>query len=155
MASEAPQTATELRDWLRTLKDASGASFADIARAIGEEERNVKRWMTKKGEPVVPRGDALLRVLDYFGVALTPPAPRAVAMSLLGELREIREGIVRLEGAEEGADDELSLRRLDRRLNELVGLVTEALTLLRDVPPGAQRPATGGAAKRPRKKAAR
>lgn len=122
---------SELRDWLRDLKARSGASYADIARAIGEEERTVKRWMPEKPatKVVVPRGDALLKLLDFFGVTLEPPAPRAVALSIVGELREIRDAIARLAGDEEG--EELSLRRLDRDLRELTGLVTEALALAR------------------------
>jgi transcriptional regulator with XRE-family HTH domain len=124
-----PRSDRELADWLRGLKDASGASYADIGRAIGEEERTVKRWMPKTGHPTVPSGDALLKLLDYFGVTLTPPAPRAVALSLMGELRELREAIVRLEGDEDS--EELSLRRVGRDLREMSDLVTEALELLR------------------------
>lgn len=125
-----PRSASELRDWLRSLKDASKASYREIAIAIGEEERTVKRWMTGEN-PSTPGGDSLLRLLDYFGVTLTPPAPRAVAVSLMGELREVREDLARLEGAE-GSGDELSLRRLDHRLTELGDLVAEAVRLLRE-----------------------
>jgi transcriptional regulator with XRE-family HTH domain len=145
--------AGELRDWLRQLKAASGASYADIARAIGEEERTVKRWMPEKGDPVVPRGDALLRLLDYFGVEVSPPAPRAMALSLMGELREVRETLARLEGREDG-DDELSLRRLDHRLSEVVDLVVEALDLLR-AQPVSRKQATAAARVGPRKRASR
>lgn len=114
------KTAEGLRDWLRELKKDSGASYADIARAIGEEERTVKRWMPERPTTKVttPRGDTLLRLLDFFGVTLTPPAPRAVALSLMGELRELRHEIVHLRGAE-GEAGSTSLLELERRLEAL------------------------------------
>lgn len=115
MAEASPES--ELRDWLRHLKAQSGASYAAIAQAIDEEERTVKRWMPERADAkvVVPRGDALLRLLDFFGVTLTPPAPRAVALSLLGELRELRESI------EQARHEELlpQIAELDRRLAAL------------------------------------
>lgn len=85
----APTTNLELRDWLRRLKEASGASYAEIARSIGEEERTVKRWMTSEA-PVVPRGDSLLRLLNFFGVELSSPAPDSAGASLMGEIRALR-----------------------------------------------------------------
>lgn len=85
----APSTPDELRDWLRHLKERSGASFAEIARSIGEEERTVKRWMTG-AQPVVPRGDSLLKLLDFFGVAISPPPPDAIGQSISGEVRALR-----------------------------------------------------------------
>lgn len=90
---QAPSTATELRDWLRQLKDQADASYAEIARAIGEEERTVKRWMTGT-KPSVPAGDSLLRLLDFFGVKITPPPPRSIPLSLVGELRDLRNEVV-------------------------------------------------------------
>lgn len=121
---------SELRDWLRKLKADSGASYAAIAQAIGEEERTVKRWMPEKpaARVVVPRGDALLKLLDFFGVTISPPAPRAVALSLLGELRLVREEI--LHGSDEAAG-EVSLESVDRHLQELGDRVSEAVRLLR------------------------
>jgi transcriptional regulator with XRE-family HTH domain len=125
-----PHTAEELRGWLRDLKDQSGSSFSDIARAIGEEERVVKRWMTVAAKPSIPRGDALLRLLDYFDVKLTPPAPRDVALSLMGEIREVQETVRRLESGSDGAERK-SLPEIDQRLEKLVDEVAEAVELLK------------------------
>lgn len=127
MAEKVPQTATELRDWLRGLKEQSGSSYADIARAIKEEERVVKRWMTGE-KPSVPRGDSLLRLLDYLGVTLTPPAPRQVALSLMGEIRDVQETLHRIESGADGSTRK-SLPEIDRRLEELVDKVAEAIEL--------------------------
>jgi transcriptional regulator with XRE-family HTH domain len=151
MSEISPQS--ELRDWLRSLKDSSKASYREIAIAIGEEERTVKRWMTGDN-PSTPAGDSLLRLLDYFGVTLTPPAPRAVAVSLMGELREVREDLARLEGVE-GSDDELSLRRMDRRLTVLGDRVAEAVRLLRELAAQQSPDQAPGKTPRTRKKAAR
>lgn len=125
MAEASPES--QLRDWLRHLKAESGASFAAIAQAIGEEERTVKRWMPDKATTkiVVPRGDALLRLLDFFGVTLTPPAPRAVALSLLGELRDLRAAIV--EGGAEAAAP--GLRSIDSHLEALLAQAERTATL--------------------------
>ncbi|HVS86450.1 MAG TPA: hypothetical protein VHD91_12550 [Gaiellaceae bacterium] len=90
--AEVPSDGEALRDWLRHLKEQSGASYAEIARGIDEEERTVKRWMTGQN-PAIPRGDSLLRLLDFFGVTLSEPPPGAVVTSLSGELREIRNAI--------------------------------------------------------------
>lgn len=128
MTDRAPATAAALRDWLRELKDQSQASFADIARGIGEEQRTVKRWMTVEGKPTVPGGDALLQLLDYFGVTLEPPAPRAVALSLMGEIREVQEAVRRFEARQEAAVE--MLPEFDRRLEELAESVAEAIELL-------------------------
>lgn len=122
MAEPSPES--ELRDWLRHLKAESGASYAAIAHAIDEEERTVKRWMPERPDAkvVVPRGDALLRLLDFFGVTLTPPAPRAVALSLLGELRDLRAAI------DQARHEEVLPRiaDLDRRLEALARQADEA-----------------------------
>lgn len=122
------QTAIELRDWLRSLKEQSGASYADIARAIGEEERVVKRWMTG-AKPSVPRGDSLLRLLDYLNVRIEPPAPRTLALSLMGEIREIQEGLRRSEARQEKVLGSV-LPEIDRRLEGLVDKVAETIELL-------------------------
>lgn len=125
MSEASPES--ELRDWLRHLKAESGASYAAIAQAIEEEERTVKRWMPERADAkvVVPRGDALLRLLDFFGVTLTPPAPRAVALSLLGEIRELRASI------EQARHEELlpKIAALDRRLEALAEQADRAAAL--------------------------
>lgn len=84
-----PTTAEELRDWFRELKDASGLSFRAIAEAIGEEERNVKRWMTVDATPSIPSGDIVLRLITALGVTITPPPPASARglNSLVWELR--------------------------------------------------------------------
>jgi hypothetical protein len=126
-----PHGAEELRDWLRSLKeDAGNPSFAQIAAAIEEDDRVVKRWMTVDATPSIPRGDALLRLLDYFGVKLTPPAPRDVALSLMGEIREVQETVRRLESGSDGAERK-SLPEIDQRLEKLVDEVAEAVELLK------------------------
>lgn len=129
MADGVPQSPDVLRDWLRELKGQSGASFADIARAIGEEERTVKRWMPGNGRATVPSGDALLRLLDYFGVKMTPPAPRELALSLMGEIRDVQATLRRLESGE-GGERRLSLPEIDTRLEALADGVATALELL-------------------------
>lgn len=123
------QAAGDLRGWLRGLKDQSGASFADIARGIGEEERTVKRWMAADGKVTVPPGDKMIRLLDYFGVKLTPPAPRSVALSLLGEIRDVQETVHRLESGPSG-ETRSSLPEIEGRLERLVDEVAEAVELL-------------------------
>lgn len=129
--------------WLYGLKEQSGASYADIARAIGEEERVIKRWMTGT-KPSIPRGDSLLRLLDYFGVELTPPAPRRLATSLMGEIRDVQETLRRLEsGAEAG--ERKSLPEIDSRLEDLVGQVAEVAELLRPLVTQRQRTAAARA----------
>jgi transcriptional regulator with XRE-family HTH domain len=75
---EAPTETEKLHEWLRALKDQSGLSFAAIAQAIGEEERNVKRWIPDKAQPKVPLGDTMLRLLSALGVTLNPPPPETV-----------------------------------------------------------------------------
>lgn len=124
MSEASPES--ELRDWLRHLKAQSGASYAAIAQAIGEEERTVKRWMPERADAkvVVPRGDALLRLLDFFGVTLTPPAPRAVALSLLGAIRELRTSI------EQARYEEIlpKIADLDGRLAALADQADQAAT---------------------------
>lgn len=127
MAEKVPQTAGELRDWLHALKEQSGASYADIARAIDEDDRVVKRWMTG-AKPSTPRGDSLLRLLDYLGVTIEPAAPRAVALSLMGEIRDVQASLRRLEGRQEEAVE--MLPEFDRRLEELAESVAEAIELL-------------------------
>ena len=150
MADKIPHGASELRDWLRSLKEAAGnPSFAQIAEAIDEDERVVKRWMTVDAKPSIPRGDALLRLLDYFDVRLTPPAPRAVALSLMGEIRDVQETVRRLESGSAG-DGRISLPEIDRRLEQLVDRVAEAIELLK---PLADRPALDGASQKPGKAA--
>jgi len=129
-ADEAAEQA--LRDWLRELKERSGASYRKIGLAIGESPRNVSRWMSAE-DPVTPGGDKLLRLLDFFGVRLTPPAPRAVALSLMGELRELREELLRLRGTEAEdepaslADVELRLRALQATAEDLKRMQKEML----------------------------
>ena len=91
MSVEPPSSAQQLRDWLRKLKEASELSYSDISRSIGDEQRNVKRWMDPSADkPTTPMGDALLRTLDTLGVTVEPPPPAAVSLSLAGEVREIR-----------------------------------------------------------------
>lgn len=141
MSRRPPQTADALRDWLRQLKHESGASFPDIARAIGEDERTVKRWMPEAGRPVTPSGDTLLRLLDYFGVTLDPPTPRKIALSLMGEIRDVRETLHRLERGQNG-DGPVTLPEIDHRLESLTDEVEELVRLLtpneaRRRPPGA------------------
>lgn len=102
----------------------------------------MKRWMTAEGKPTIPSGDALLRLLDYFGVTLEPPAPRAVALSLMGEIRGVQETVRRL-GSDEGGNGDVTLPRIDARLEELAESVAEVLELLK--PRGDQRARGGGA----------
>lgn len=138
----APDTAAALRDWLRELKEQSGASFADIASGTGEKERNLKRWLKAEGTPTTPGGDSLLRILSYFGVTLEPPAPRAVALSLMGEIRDVQERVRHLQ-SDEGDEGNVTLPLIDSRLEELAESVAEVLELLK--PPGDQRARGGGA----------
>lgn len=120
-----PADAEALRDWLRELKEQAGVSYADIARAIGEEERTVKRWMTGD-TPSVPRGDALLRLLDFFGVVLEPAAPDQIARSISGELRALRNEIVHARDTARTASDKVSPTGIERRLQALEAKVDEA-----------------------------
>jgi transcriptional regulator with XRE-family HTH domain len=92
---EPPVDARELADWLRSLKEQSGLSFAQIAREIGEEERNVKRWMRAEGPPTIPSGDVVLRLLIALGVTITPPPPKSIA-PIQFQLRQIDERIAEL-----------------------------------------------------------
>lgn len=151
MAGQVPQTAAELRDWLRGLKEETGASYADIARGVGEDERVVKRWMTGK-QPSVPRGDSLLRLLDYFGVSINPAAPRATALSLMGEIRAVQVALRHLESGE-GGEGRRTLPDIDRRLEELADQVAEVAKLLKPLVVQQQRPE--GAGKPAKRKAAR
>lgn len=89
MALEPPAEAREIADWLRTLKDESGLSFAAIAQAVGEEQRNVTRWMPDKGRVVIPGGASLLRLLSALGVRLEPPAPDT-AKAVNAKIEELR-----------------------------------------------------------------
>lgn len=118
---EIPTDPTALRDWLRGLKQTSGASYAAIAQAIGEEERTVKRWMTSDA-PTVPRGDALLRLLDFFGVVMTPSPPASIAASLTGELRALREEITAVRDRNRALHDADSQTDTDRVLARLRAL---------------------------------
>lgn len=147
----APTTAEDLRDWLRELKEASGLSYAEIAKAIGEEERNVKRWMTVSKRPVLPRGDVVLRLLSALGVRMTPPAPGSViAMNAqIGELRGLLATVDQLieqaKAADEAANDAPStadrLRSLEETVETAGAAMKEALdSLARDVRQLAQRP---------------
>lgn len=77
--TEPPSTAEDLRDWLRALKKQSRLSFDDLAQATGESARNIKRWMTAEGDPVIPSGDALLKLLAALGVTLSDPPPHSVS----------------------------------------------------------------------------
>jgi transcriptional regulator with XRE-family HTH domain len=109
---------TDLRDYLRSLKDAAGLSFADLAEATGEEERTVKRWFER--EPKVPRGDALLRLLGALGVRVEP-APDGYPGAVNAELRALRNMIAHaadLLRQGSGADAE-RIAALERRLEEL------------------------------------
>lgn len=122
------ESASGLRDWLRDLKEASGLSFAAIGQAIGEEERNVKRWMTVTGRPVVPGGDVLLRLLTALGVRFEPAPPEPLR-ALTAQIAELREMVASIDGwieelgeAEGGELDQMStavrLRALEEKLDE-------------------------------------
>lgn len=119
--------ASEWREWLRELKDSSGVSYADIARSIGEDERLVKKWMPETGEPVMPRGEAMLKLLDFFGVTMTPPLPKDVAGTLTGDLRVIRSEISELVTAEEHQD---RLAVVERKLDAGQQKTAESLAKL-------------------------
>lgn len=111
---EAPSTAHEIRDWLRSLKEASALSYAEIAAAINEEERNVKRWMTVSKEPVLPRGDVVLKLLSALGVRFTPPAPGSVVAlnAQIGEMRGLLATVDMLLETAKAADVEETAARL-------------------------------------------
>lgn len=117
MALEPPVNTHELRDWLRSLKDASGMSYKAIAQAVGEDPRNVTRWMSTKN-PTVPAGDAMLRLLSCLGVTMEPPEPETVKATnaRIDELKTIVARIdraleiLRAEGLEEAAGSSDQLR---------------------------------------------
>lgn len=75
---DVPQDSAALRDWLRVLKADSELSFEEIGQAIGEESRNVKRWLRATGKPTLPTGDVILRLLSSLGVTFTPPLPNSL-----------------------------------------------------------------------------
>lgn len=125
-----PTTAHEIRDWLRALKKDSGLSFAQIAEAIGEDERNVKRWMTVSNEPVLPRGDVVLKLLSALGVTLTPPAPGSV-LALNAQLQRVTQFLVEADHLIEeakavDADPSSETASIDDRLRALEDTVETA-----------------------------
>jgi transcriptional regulator with XRE-family HTH domain len=137
MALEPPVDARELADWLRDLKQKSGLSYAAIAREIGEDERNVKRWMPETGEPNIPSGDVVLRLLVALGVMFDPPLPMSVAPMQL-RLREIEKGlgelIEQLSAEDQAAHEEESAEgrpNLDRRLEEVAEVAAENFEIVK------------------------
>lgn len=140
-AKQGSLAALEWREWLRELKETSGASYADIARSIDEDERLVKKWMPETGEPVMPRGEALLKLLDFFGVKMTPPPPRSISGSLTGEIRSIQSLILqrqdRLAAVETKLDE--GQQRTAESLAKLASAIDELSDRLREEEPGSPR----------------
>lgn len=144
---EPAMPAREWALWLRQLKEQSGASYADIARSIDEDERLVKKWMPETGDPVMPRGEAMLKLLDFFGVTLSPPPPNTAPISLLGDLRKIHTEAADLRviaGSNQGRLESLE-RQLDvgqqktaESLAKLALAIDELSDLLRGQEPGSQ-----------------
>jgi hypothetical protein len=123
MALQPPVEPEELRDWFRDLKAKSGLSYAAIAAEIGDEERNVKRWMTAGGKPTIPSGDVVLRLLTVLGVQMTPAPPLSVAPVHL-RLQEIDGSLTHVLEQVRGSVMEPSL---ERRLEEVSVLAAEGL----------------------------
>lgn len=129
-----PSAPDELRDWLRALKKESGLSYNEIAGAIDEDPRNVKRWMPETGEPVIPRGDVMLRLLATLGVQITPLPPESVRVrSVIESLRELLDEVERLlQVARElaGAEEPARIGRVGRRLEEVADLTARGFEAL-------------------------
>lgn len=132
MPLEPPVDARELGDWFRALKEQSGLSFAAIARELGEEERNVKRWMPETGQPTVPSGDVVLRLITVLGVKMIPPPPVSVAplhLRLSTIEAELGDLIARLTSAaaERPEEAEGEARSTDLSLEQVSALAAEGL----------------------------
>lgn len=116
---EVPQDAAALRDWLRELKDESQLSFEQIGQSIGEEARSVKRWLRASGNPTLPSGDVILRLLSALGVTFQPSPPRQMKAvnEQIDQLRkwleesEIEFKQFTMEGPIRHADDDLLMTR--------------------------------------------
>lgn len=93
---EIPQSAEDLRVWLRQLKDESEMSFEQIGQAISDTPRNIKRWMPDAKKPTVPSGAVILRLLSALGVKLDPPQPGSLKATN-AKIEEVRQIVDRIE----------------------------------------------------------
>jgi transcriptional regulator with XRE-family HTH domain len=118
-SAPAATTSAEFRTWLRELRTRAGLSQDELARALGTDRRNVRRWELDGHDP---SGTMLLRILAALGVELVPAPPRDVPGAVNAELRELRLDV--REAADRAASGrEALLERLDE-LAEQVRLLS-------------------------------
>jgi transcriptional regulator with XRE-family HTH domain len=100
---------SDLRTWLRELRQAAGLSQEALASAVGTDRRNIHRWEVQGHDP---GGTALLRVLSALGVRIEPPPPAGIPRAVNAELHELQEELRRVTDEARARHDEL-LNRLD------------------------------------------
>jgi transcriptional regulator with XRE-family HTH domain len=87
MRDAAAKTDPAFRQWLRELRERAGLTQDELARAVGTDRRNIRRWEVEGHDP---SGTMLLAVLSALGVELVPATEGSMPGAVNAELARLQ-----------------------------------------------------------------